>query len=696
MAKINIRQSQIAHTYATGSIGDFPGVSAMFLTHDHETYDWGKPEDILRESDKSIPRRIIIDKRLTDAFGIENFVLPPLSGYSGLSLQVVRFPMSMYCPGCNRIHFIYDIENNNYGKIPGTKNKYFDEELKAYYCFDCLRKNHKPIELVPTRFIIANEEGFIDDFPWDWYVHRKPEKRKERGKGHKLYLKFNSSSTSLGSISIISKDNAGKVIAFENLGDIFNQETTFISVGDEYLEFVENYMPKPWLGRKDDKFEMELIDDVPNANTIPRDSEGQILGNVPPGSEQGRIIQKVKRKYPRTLQRGANNLFFPLVFKGIRLPEGSNEINQDLINQLTNLKKRFSENQPDRFNKFTNKDWHNAFLGDFRAHFSFQEQELISALNHLFPLNEENKSELDKKQKLRLEEFKCYTDNSIKDSKKIWYKAEHIEVTNEYLKDDVRIDGITLLHKINELKIFRGFTRINPLANEDLIFETDKGRLEGRRLDEYNRICDARKNPMTTNELPCAEVKGEGIFLKFNNDALIAWENKDSVKKRSDKMKNNLAHYFDKFNIENGIQNISARYVLLHTLSHIIMQQLANDSGYSLSSLTEIIYCNKPDETEQMNGILIYTSSSDTEGTLGGLVEKGKQKRIAPIISKAVDKAKWCSSDPLCITSEGQGFMTTNMAACFSCVMVPETCCENINKFLDRKLVLDFFGFDSL
>ena len=87
---------------------------------------------------------------------------------------------------------------------------------------------------------------------------------------------------------------------------------------------------------------------------------------------------------------------------------------------------------------------------------------------------------------------------------------------------------------------------------------------------------------------------------------------------------------------------------------------------------------------------------SDTEGTLGGLVEKGEPKRLAPIISKAIDKAKWCSSDPLCITSPGQGFMTTNMAACYSCVMVPETCCENINKFLDRKLVLNFFGLETL
>ena len=48
------------------------------------------------------------------------------------------------------------------------------------------------------------------------------------------------------------------------------------------------------------------------------------------------------------------------------------------------------------------------------------------------------------------------------------------------------------------LKIYRGFTRIRPLANEDLIFETDRNQLAGRQLDEYNRICDARKYPLNT------------------------------------------------------------------------------------------------------------------------------------------------------------------------------------------------------
>ena len=90
-----------------------------------------------------------------------------------------------------------------------------------------------------------------------------------------------------------------------------------------------------------------------------------------------------------------------------------------------------------------------------------------------------------------------------------------------------------------------------------------------------------------------------------------------------------------------------------------------------------------------MNGILIYTSSSDSEGTLGGLVEKGDSTILNSIVEKALSKARWCSSDPLCIEeTNGKGFMGVNLAACHSCALLPETSCCNMNKFLDRGLVI--------
>lgn len=690
MSKIKIRQSQTIYTYAPGAIGDFPGLSVMFLTHDNEERDWGKIGDPNDSNSQFAFRRIVKDKRLADAFGIEYFVLPPLE-LSGNKVSVVRFPQSLYCPNCGTINFVKELENYADGKIPLRKKSItFDEELEAYYCIECRESKKGLNELIPTRFIIANEEGFIDDFPWDWYVHRDPGKRNERGKGHKLRLEFKSSSASLSSIILKSFNRqTGKFIAEQNLGEIFNQDLTFISAGDEYLTSVASLMPKPWLGRdKNGNFIKVLINDVPSPSDIQRDNGGNIIGDNQ---------DQIKRKYPRTLQRGANNLFFPLVFKGIRLPYSVNNIDEDLVSKLLKIKKLFQEQQPSTYLDYSNTQWRTFFTN--AKHFntaltSYDDVIYLEALNELFP-NDQNKTQtIDKKKVLRREEFNCFCDLKIKDSKTLWYKARHINPGNSFLKDF--IEKIILLDKINELKVYKGFTRIKPMANEELMFLDNPKDLAGNRLIEYYRINESRKFPLKTNDFPCAEVKGEGIFLKFKDDVLEKWEEKETVKARFSKMKANLENYFTTFGIENGLDNINARYVLLHSLSHMIMQQLSNESGYNLSSLTEIIYCSVTDDRTPMNGILIYTSSSDNEGTLGGLVDKGTPENLSVTFSKAIDKAKWCSSDPLCITSQGQGFMTTNMAACYSCVMVPETCCENLNKYLDRKLLLDFFDIETL
>ena len=47
----------------------------------------------------------------------------------------------------------------------------------------------------------------------------------------------------------------------------------------------------------------------------------------------------------------------------------------------------------------------------------------------------------------------------------------------------------------------------------------------------------------------------------------------------------------------------------------------------------------------------------------------------------------WCSSDPVCIESSGNGADGLNLAACHACVLAPETSCEMNNSFLDRGLL---------
>lgn len=133
---------------------------------------------------------------------------------------------------------------------------------------------------------------------------------------------------------------------------------------------------------------------------------------------------------------------------------------------------------------------------------------------------------------------------------------------------------------------------------------------------------------------------------------------------------------------------VTARFLLLHTLAHMLIRQLAYESGYAAASLRERIYARDAAEGEPQAGILIYTAAGDVEGTLGGLARQGEPPRFARTLLNALQGSVWCSSDPLCRESRGQGFGSLNLAACHACALISETSCTHANALLDRTTVV--------
>lgn len=125
-------------------------------------------------------------------------------------------------------------------------------------------------------------------------------------------------------------------------------------------------------------------------------------------------------------------------------------------------------------------------------------------------------------------------------------------------------------------------------------------------------------------------------------------------------------------------------FVLMHTLSHLLMKEMSLQCGYSSSALKERIYYN-----EKMSGILIYTGSSDQEGSLGGLVEMGEINNFRKLLLTSLEEAKFCSNDPKCSMQEPEQGNYINGASCFACTMLPETACETGNMLLDRSLLIN-------
>ena len=147
-------------------------------------------------------------------------------------------------------------------------------------------------------------------------------------------------------------------------------------------------------------------------------------------------------------------------------------------------------------------------------------------------------------------------------------------------------------------------------------------------------------------------------------------------------------NYATSFIGKNHPRTITPKFLMLHTLSHLLISQLSFECGYSIASLSERLYCAEESDGKNMAGIFIYTASGDAEGTLGGLVRQGRPDAFPGILRKAIANAKTCSNDPVCIMSRGQGRDSLNLAACHACGLLPETCCEERNAFLDRGVIV--------
>lgn len=138
------------------------------------------------------------------------------------------------------------------------------------------------------------------------------------------------------------------------------------------------------------------------------------------------------------------------------------------------------------------------------------------------------------------------------------------------------------------------------------------------------------------------------------------------------------------------IENYPEKFILLHTLSHILIKEFEFLVGYSATSIAERLYID-----DEMQGILIYTIAG-SEGSFGGLASQANTERLTKIFKSALTRAKDCASDPICYNSDGQGIGGLNLAACYSCTLLPETSCEEFNSFLDRALLIEKtneFGF---
>ena len=241
------------------------------------------------------------------------------------------------------------------------------------------------------------------------------------------------------------------------------------------------------------------------------------------------------------------------------------------------------------------------------------------------------------------------------------------------------LDRVVLVHALREVRAMVGFTRIESAPQGP----------EGE-VDPSMSLA-----PMSEGAdwIPAVEVLGEGVFLAFNEAEVRKWEKRDAVQKREEQFRDALRAENQLAASDGSMDRFSsARLIMLHSLAHMLITQISLECGYSASAIRERIYCFRHPEDPSLSraGILLYTGTPGSEGTLGGLVEVGRE--VVRHLKLALERNRICSNDPVCAQHAPDGpedGRRREGAACHGCLLIAESSCERMNRDLDRALVVE-------
>lgn len=551
-------------------------------------------------------------------------------------ISYVRFPEWYFCPSCRRFKPIGEWVTEYRAKSPkkAEEDPHMIQTMKCPKCFQ---------ELVVARIITACQEGHIDDFPWVKWVHcQNFGGPKEICSRPELTI-TTSSSASEGLEGLTLKClNCGAAASLRGAFDPGKFEEL-----DKKTDFRYNFRcagKHPW------KHKTESCKST---------------------------------EYPKVLQRGSSSVYFPVTESSLVIPPYSSIVTNKIDESAAYAEYKAviaSYLSTPGITAETIELLHNSQTQVYAQRIA---QETAIPFNKVVGVLKRKNAAPDDGEystasvKYRAEEYEAITGETVieaEDYGEFYREGVDISAYNlPFLK------SISLIHKVREVQALVGFTRLKPVDSTD--------------APGSQAVVVPVKEP-DTKWYPAYDVRGEGIFIEFDSSSINNWRSENQFLAERVALLND--NYKKSFIGENHPREITGKFLLLHTISHLLIKQLSFECGYGIASLKERIYCSEAADGKEMAGILIYTACGDSEGTLGGLVRQGRSDTFPSIFNKAIENARTCSNDPVCSLSQGQGRDSLNLAACYSCTLIPETSCEEFNCFLDRGVVVGTFDNPNL
>ncbi len=363
----------------------------------------------------------------------------------------------------------------------------------------------------------------------------------------------------------------------------------------------------------------------------------------------------------RLLIRTASNAYFSQVESALSIPETGDRVYEVVTSKIERLKKCTTTAKLEAL-KELDEEMEEVLKG-------LESRAVVETIIYV------NAGYIPEREPLRTAEYKALVESPNFEVGVIAPEGADFFARTLTEKPPRKIAQVVLASALREVRVQVGFTRLDsPTAN-----------LQGE-FDMEVRIAEIG---VQNNWLPAIEIRGEGIFLRLDEDELREWESRPEVIERAKVL-------YEGFLIETADQANAdfpgMRFYLLHSLSHLLLTALSLNCGYSASAIRERIYCSEADSETPMAGILLSTGSPGSGGTLGGLVHEGH--RLGYHLKQALMQGELCSNDPVCAmhvpTDHAERYL--DGAACHGCLFISESSCEKFNSYLDRALVISTIG----
>lgn len=367
-----------------------------------------------------------------------------------------------------------------------------------------------------------------------------------------------------------------------------------------------------------------------------------------------------QREHNRLLVRSASHAYFAQVVKAISLPE-KDQLVREAVDKQWEDELRFVEDLDDlRRLRRKQKPKVEAALG------LLDDDEVWAEIQRRLAPGEDGEQRKSIKQ-AEIETLMSDRYDGREDAeRKFLARKRDISRLGPGLRE--RIERVVLVERLREVRVQIGFTRFDSPSVD---------------IDDSLSL-PVRPAALSTSLewLPAVELLGEGVFIGFHEHAIQQWMTR--VGKRGTELRNGFDAWKRRRGLPDSIVFPGLPYIMLHTLSHLLINAVSLECGYSASAIGERVYAGRSGY-----GILLYTGTPGSEGTLGGLVEVGR--RIEEHLAVALEAGRLCSNDPLCAQHDPDDAHEERFlhgAACHGCVLIGEPSCERQNEYLDRALVV--------